>query len=286
MLAIAARSEREFRVDYACRCRVMYVCGGPPILYEHVIHFPFSRWAKRSPSPPVDTASIMKHPRIRHFDVFSSLFPHSHLAIVARHARFVPVRSLRVSLCRLAPVRLYTYADFPCSHPPTSPYESPLLSLPLSDHEALGAYAPRPPRFQEPPRSSFPHSLRILRYEPDASHRRHHLPLRPSLKVHRAGARTTPPRAARHVPRAKRRDPAERRGTAQHRELEGHALPLPHGDPALARARNAGRCRGAAPRARSHLRLPRVEHRSCVERRGAPCHAAACGPRVVSGRCA
>jgi hypothetical protein len=90
MLAIAARSEREFRVDYACRCRVMYVCGGPPILYEHVIHFPFSRWAKRSPSPPVDTASIMKHPRIRHFDVFSSLFPHSHLAIVARHARFRP----------------------------------------------------------------------------------------------------------------------------------------------------------------------------------------------------
>jgi hypothetical protein len=31
MPAIAVPSEREFCVDYACRCRVMYVCGSSPI---------------------------------------------------------------------------------------------------------------------------------------------------------------------------------------------------------------------------------------------------------------
>jgi hypothetical protein len=99
MLAIAARSEREFCVDYACRCRVMYVCGGPPICTSMLFISPFRAGPKGA---LVDTASIMKHPRIRHFDVFSSLFPHSNLAIVARHARFVPVRSLG-----------YHYADLP-----------------------------------------------------------------------------------------------------------------------------------------------------------------------------
>lgn len=42
MLAIVVPSEREFCVDYACRCRVMYVCMWQSTnLYAHVIHFPF-----------------------------------------------------------------------------------------------------------------------------------------------------------------------------------------------------------------------------------------------------
>ena len=54
----------------------------------------------------------MKHPIITHFDVFSSLIPHSLRTIVARFARFVPVRRLRVSAHRLALVGVIYCAEF------------------------------------------------------------------------------------------------------------------------------------------------------------------------------
>lgn len=96
MLAIVVPSEREFCVDYACRCRVM--CS-PPILLSLT---------------QLVLTPIMKHPRITHFDVFSFPIPHSHQTIVARNARFVSVRSPRVSELR------YGYILAPtCLTPPT-----------------------------------------------------------------------------------------------------------------------------------------------------------------------
>ncbi|KAI0279391.1 hypothetical protein BGY98DRAFT_439479 [Russula aff. rugulosa BPL654] len=96
----------------------------------------------------------MKHPIITHFDVFSSLIPHSLRTIVARFARFVPVRRPRVSAHRLALVGVIYCAEF--LTPPTyilvqifqvtNPL--PLYSTLSSDHEPLRTYAPRPSRFR------------------------------------------------------------------------------------------------------------------------------------------
>src|SRR5258708_3753402 len=115
MLAIVVPSEREFCVDYACRCRVMYVGGGPSICTRMLF---ISLFHARDGPKELLVAPLTQLVLIDHETPTHHILTCSHpvfLILAERLSHGTHVSTALGCQHRLARVGLYTCADLPSS---------------------------------------------------------------------------------------------------------------------------------------------------------------------------